>query len=242
MNDIFEKYIKNELTESQRKEFLQNLNQDKNLDQDFQKFMIARHALIQHEENDLRNVINLAKETPVITLRKIITIAASIIVFLGITFVIFNLSTPSANEELFQAYFEPGTYYGNYTRSNLDPSGNLDKGVAFYLDGQLDQAETYLKEVKQISDERQLRQRASLYLGLIALQKDQNEKALEILKQLSVINQVYDDITMDWILALAYLKNDMPAKASLLLKNICEEAANKYAYKSCELLQELNGA
>jgi len=88
MIDLFEKYMTDELAAEERAELINQLTNDQSIQKEFTAYLLARQAVVESEEYRLRQSIQAAEQAQkkVVTLRRYIAIAASVILVLGASY------------------------------------------------------------------------------------------------------------------------------------------------------------
>lgn len=158
-----------------------------------------------------------------------LAIAASFvgIVFISIFSIYYYSNTGSSN--LYAEYFQP---YPNevapLVRGQVENSPVSEAFNAYEL-------ENYELSAKLF--ENMVEDYALLYAGISNLELNQNQKAINQLKTLSLQNGKYQEPS-EWYLALAHLKNKENKRAEEILKSIVENH-QQFSEQASELLERL---
>jgi tetratricopeptide (TPR) repeat protein len=244
--DLIDAYLKGELTSSQRFEFDSKLKSDPEFQEEFQEIKNIHNSI---KESARENILSILKnqETSIqsrktiktnTTMKKYISIAASLLLVVAFGYLtFFNTTTEINNEKVFAEYYR--------TYNNLE-SGS-ERGAAIDLSSLKNQAyyaydmENFFEAEDALSELVKVEQSAAnfFYLGVSNIETGNNDEAVKNLN--TVINNYsqYDE-QAQWYLALTLLKEgaNNEALANLIDLSIRETSKKE---ESLKILKEQFG-
>lgn len=240
MNDLYDRYLSGLLNEIEQHQLEQQLASDERIRNDFQAYILARQALNMAGEEALRQRIRqVASSTRQRTWSRRWSIAASVLLLLGIGCLLFWVLSPSPAERLFTAYLDAQDVYSMKARAPLEATGRLDRAIGFYEENELEQALPLLEQVLEDAPPQEMVvARAVLYLGLIHLQMDRPTLALGYFREIRAADTPNEAQAARWFTALAYLATKQTTEAQARVQKICEEQGY-YTPQACKLEKEL---
>jgi hypothetical protein len=222
------KYFNHELESDEQKLFDQLLKEDEEFGNQVKFEKSVQEALKRNERAELKSFLNgieMPKETKIY---RWFAIAAS---FVGIvlisTFSIYYFPEKSSSN-LYATYFQP---YPNEV-APVVRGQNLNTPITDAF--QAYENENYKLSSKLFEDIPE--DYALLYGGISNLEIDQNQKAINQFKKLSLQKDKYQEIS-EWYLALAYLKNNETKNAKEVLNSIGQN--QQFYEQATELLRNL---
>ena len=169
-------------------------------------------------------------------LRIYISIAALLIILIGISWLVFYLTKPEKDfESLFAEYFKP--YPDVATMKNHTQDSGSDAfhiGLFYYNQRKYDSASIYFRMAgEQINNTP-----AKFYLAVSFLADTSSFQAIRILESLGSSENYFKDQAL-WYLALAYIKIQESEKANQVLNQIIEKKS-PYLGKAVELQKKID--
>lgn len=224
--ELIEKYLTNELSSSEKQAFDARLLEDESLTAEFQRRQTAHKALdFMIAANLKKQLSELEEEDKVVSITsrrtsrmRILSIAASLLVLIGVFYFLSSQGTTS-RPELAAHYYEQPDY--NTQRSSSDttaPEDELSKGIAALINGEYAQAITNLDSI-QNSDPFYIL--AQYYQGHALYLSKQFDKAEENFDRVSASGDVRRVNEAEWYSLLSCLAQDAPCTQKLdnLLNN-----------------------
>lgn len=240
--ELIEAYHQGRLSEEETAEFDKRRDEDKDFNRKVEDYMHIMNEIRSFGEQDFMKKLNSwekdiagEKEAKVIPLKRILSIAAAIIIILiPIGYLLMSDEVQRAPQELYTAYFEP---YEDVISERSEGSGLLEQGLNAYNQENYRQAITYLEGfVKENPEDNS----AKAYLGIAYLAVNESDKAEATLKDVSQdATGLFKEVS-EWYLALAYLNLNRPALTKDQLIDITSKPDHMYHSKAKELLQEID--
>lgn len=240
---LFEKYLNNDLSRSEKEEFEKRISDDPEFAEAFQiykEISISLEAKENREagEKKLRknleelsdeyfNINTRKKPAKIISLRRVLELAAaSIIIVLGTWFILNQTQSKPTYSE-----------YADYGALALTERGEDDSvkilAENLFNNEQYEEAVGILEKIHvQDPENNQIK----LYLAMALIETEQYERADTLLTEIRENESVYQYRAV-WYLALSYLKQGDIEATKAVLKEIPESAAEYN--KARELLDEL---
>lgn len=225
--ETINRYIDNELSAEELKDFGIALNNDPSLNEEIASLMRARTAIRLHGINNdvtaIRNERKNSNEAPVIKMspnKKIIRFtmaaaAALLVLFFGVR--LFNASETNAAKMFDEKYL---AYEDVSVRSGTDPE-KTDITIAYA-------AKDHRKVLDLFQTEKNIDRHDSLLAGVSALQLGNAIKSISILLPMSQVTKPNFKDDIQYYLSLAYLKQHNYANAVALMKSIHADKENTY--------------
>lgn len=228
---LFEKYLNNDLSDSEKTEFEKRISDDKEFAETFETYkeiysgLEAKENRAEGEEALRQNLQAISddffenrskgeKVTKVIPMKRWVQLAAaSVIIILGVTF-FFNRdhSTPSYAQ---YAKYEPLALAERGTEDSLKVLSER-----YFNDKQYESASNVLEELLQ---KEPANTQAKLYLGIAFTETDQFDQAEKLFKEIQTGGSIFAS-KATWYLALTYLKQDRTEACKSSLMEIPESA------------------
>ncbi len=227
--ELIIKYFSRQLDAEEQKIFDQLMLDDTDFKNQVNFEKSTQEAIKRNERADLKRFlqgVDIPKQNKTF---QWIAIAASFIgiVLISIFSIYYYSSTDSSN--LYAEYFQP---YPNEV-APLVRGENDDSPISEAFNAyELENYELSANLFENINEDYSL-----LYAGISNLELNQNQKAIDQLKTLSLQNGKYQDAA-EWYLALAYLKNNETEKAKELLNSIVQNH-QQFSEQASELLERL---
>lgn len=241
---LFEKYLNNDLSDSEKEAFDKRISDDPEFAETFETYkdinasLEAKEARAEGEEALQQSLKAISsrffehnskeeKAVKVVPLRRWVYVAAaSVVILLGVIFIVNrNPGEPTYAQ------------YAQYEALALVERGAEDSlklyAENYFNDRQYEKAANTLDKLLQREPENT---EVKLYLGIALTETDQFEEAETLLKEVISGGSVYQDKAA-WHLALAYLKQKKTEACKSALKEI-PEGAEKYD-QAQQLLEEL---
>ena len=154
--DLIEQYLNQEMSERERLDFENQIQEDKVLAAEFERRQTAHKMLDFMISENLKSQLKSleAQEAKVITLaprkRKMsmLAIAASVIILIGAFFVLMPSGGSLSNPQLAQEYYQSPSYTMRGGNAD-DVSANVSRGVDALKAGQVAEATSLLSQVNQ---------------------------------------------------------------------------------------------
>jgi hypothetical protein len=172
-------------------------------------------------------------------LYRVIAIAASLALLIGLFFYLRDINTPKY-EQLADAYIKELPIMSDQLVARKDDTNVEEirlKANEAYIEKEFEKAVGYFN---QLQDQGDINTYDQFYLGLSYLRKE----AAEPQRTIALLTQVQSAIPafqqeINWVLSLAYLKNEQEQEAVKLLQSIVAQQA--YMHKSAkQLLEAIN--
>ena len=237
MYEQIERYVENELSESDRQAFETACLSDNSLMQELAFYLSSRQAVISVQEDQLKQtwIDTYSNNRP--SGRKIPfypLLAAAIFIILLLTYFGYHAVQPRDMASLYISYHE----VSEVSVVRGPDSAVFQEADSLYNEKLYQKAiPVYLKVLElPISDTAQ--NRARYYLGHSYLNTDQPRAAIEAFEQIDTTYQYTKDA--QWYIALAYIKLKRPQQASGQLDKLLEDpGSNYYSKKANALKREL---
>lgn len=173
------------------------------------------------------------KKAKVIPLRKILSIAAILVLLMvPIGYLLLHDAFKADHQQLFTAYFEP---YDDVISERSEQASLLDKGFSAY------NQENYMAAVAYFEgyiDKNPADQGIKTYLGISYLAAGESGKAEGILKEISQnATGIFKEVS-DWYLVLAFLKSDKKENMHSQLLLISSQENHMFKKQADELIEE----
>jgi tetratricopeptide (TPR) repeat protein len=244
--DYIEKYLANDLSDSERAAFEAQMKTDSVLAEEVALHRDVLIGLEAHFNNKLKHSLQdielelrqeeKQKPAPVFRLnsRMIMAIAASFVVLLVAAYLLFNAVAPS-NQELFATYYQP---YPNIVspiqRSEMPVAVN--QGMLYYENGQFEVA---IDEFSQQLAKDPANTTLLFYRGVSQLSLENPRAALTDLQQVVQLQDARFTHPAQWYISLAQLKLGNTAEASATLRQVAQSDSG-YSQKAQQLLDDLD--
>lgn len=239
---MIEKYLSGELSAEEKKEFRSRLLNDPAFNQEFQELKEIRLQVRQNARKDVKilfDEIETSIESEETTkdqtvMKKVISIAASIILIAAISYVGLSDFSSATNQELFDKHFKAYNSLSGQVRGAMDNELSLeDRAFGAYDAGDYIASEEFLSELALKSPSAM----NYFYLGVSQLEIGKTEEAVKSLN--TVINNfsAFQE-QAKWYLALTLLKEDneeatLGSLANMIVNN------SEYEEKARALLEEM---
>ncbi|WP_109301763.1 lipopolysaccharide assembly protein LapB [Aquimarina sp. AU474] len=206
--EIFEKieaYLNNTLSQEERSVFEKEMEQDSELRTEVDKHKVLHDVLSDTDTLAFKEkLVKISEEIKAEGTRsgswfsQHWKMAATIAVILGIGSILwFNANRTNENQKLYAAYYEP---FPIEDTTRGESTNDLGDALLHYAKGEYDRVITTLEELVHIPDQEQL----SLYLGNSYMNTGEEQKAIDIFKNIDNNSKYYENA--QWYLALTYLK------------------------------------
>jgi tetratricopeptide (TPR) repeat protein len=236
--DDIEKYLMDEMTNSEREAFEKKIKEDRMLKEKVDHFRSLLKgiesgfnrelkSLLQEEEMRLRNSNNREKNKTR-TLYYAVGLAASIALIIVMVFITKN--QPPDNEALFLSYYQP---YPNVESPVARSDSKKGDAYALYENGNYPEA---LELFDKLVAENPSDPAPVFYLGICNLELNNTEMAIAFFKSIQTFDLNKYTRPASWYLALSYFKTDDIQNAVTILENLAD-GDDTYAKKSQELLK-----
>ena len=247
--DKIDKYLKKQLSEQERRDFEQQMENDPDLAKEVALQQDVMEGIDAYFSKGLkRNLQELEKEirhnqTEVVRKKRrwfswVTAIAASVLmVLLAGYFILF--SKPD-NQELFQAYYQP---YPNIVAPAERSENGADEDTQpfrLYESGNYSAAIPAFEIALETAEEQE-KPALHFYYGLSLLHLGKTAPAIEHLQLVSKQEDSPFALPAQWYQALAFLKNNDPVRAKAILEEL-RNSDTIYQKKSMELLEELGAS
>ena len=226
--DLIEKYLMNEMSVREQKEFEESLRNNPDLMKEFLLRKDINDAIIEEDVLSLRNNLNEIVNTEPATTIKIKSsyvysaVAAVIILIVVIANIyIFPLGQMDKNE-VFQSYYSVYPAIMSF-RSPVDQTEIeriLYDAFNYYDEGKYEMASKYFKQVLEKDSTNYMSQ---FYVAVCEIEKNNLSEAEEYLNDLILKKSHIFREQSHWYLALVYLKQNEMISAENILKKIVKE-------------------
>ncbi|HEX6222868.1 MAG TPA: tetratricopeptide repeat protein [Chryseolinea sp.] len=239
--ELIEAYLKGQLTGSALQDFELRRTSDPSFASDVDDYLLimkevdaaGQISFINKVKGWEDEIASKEKKTKVIPLRRLLAVAATLLLIATAGGYIFFKSLPAGNADLFDQYFEP---YEDVISQRSADVGPFQKGMNFYNEGKYAEAIKHL-EVALEEDQADLSIRC--YLGICYLATNQTLKGKDIFESLANSDPgLYREIA-EWNLALAYLNLDEIPDLERQLNVILQQKDHMYFKQATDLSAEL---
>ncbi|NOQ24530.1 MAG: tetratricopeptide repeat protein [Bacteroidales bacterium] len=232
--DLIEKYLTNEMSVKEQREFEELLLNDPDLMREFVLRKEIDNAVIEDDILNLRDKLgDIINEKPIFSLKIkkpfiYTSVAAVVVLLIMITNINILPDKKKENTELFQSYYSPYPTIMCF-RSVVDKTEIeeiLYKAFSFYDEGKYEQASSSFSKVLNIDSSNYMSQ---FYLAICEIEKDNFKNANEYLNDLILkkdhvfLEQAY------WYLALTKLKQNNFQDAESILEKVVQENMTRKA-------------
>jgi tetratricopeptide (TPR) repeat protein len=226
--DLIEKYLTNEMSVKEQREFEELLINDPDLTKEFVLRKEIDNAVIEDDILNLRETLgDIINEKPTFSLKIkkpfiYTSVAAVVVLLIMITNINILPEKKQENTELFQSYYSPYPTIMCF-RSVADKTEIeeiLYKAFSFYDEGKYEQASNCFSKVLNIDSKNYMSQ---FYLAICEIEKNNLQNANEYLNDLILkkdhvfLEQAY------WYLALTQLKQNNFEDAESILEKVVQE-------------------
>ncbi len=226
--DLIERYLTNEMSVKEQREFEELLINDPDLMREFVLRKEVDNAVMEDDILNLRDILgDIVNEKPTFSLRHrkqmiYTSVAAVVILLIMITNINILPDKKQENTELFQSYYSPYPTI-MYFRSVVDKTEVeeiLYKAFSFYDEGKYELASNSFSKVLDIDNRNYMSQ---FYLAICEIEKNNLQNANEYLNDLILkkdhvfLEQAY------WYLALTKLKQNNFKDAENILEKVVQE-------------------
>jgi hypothetical protein len=234
---LIEKYLQNRLSPDEKRIFEELLEKDVDFKNEVTFQLNLKRVLQKEDEDSFRNLVSdLERKSSKPQSKRffiMLTVAASIIIFLGLTYFL-KISNKPTDNELFAAYFQP--YENVIYPIERGSDQQTEEVLAFYTyeEGDYEAAAVLFSQLYNSSKE-------SYYLFYEAnalLQSDRASEAIPLLLEHLQSKDVLKEKTK-WYLALAYLKEQDKRNAKKYLREVVKDGKYK-ARDAKKLLKKMN--
>lgn len=231
---LIDRYLRNDLSEKEQIDFEDRVANDPAFAEEVEKykdsnFAVGLLARIQKKEQvkRLHQQFRLDRHRS-----RVYPVAALILVLVAVGLTYWYAITNYTDHQLATHYYTP--YVVDPTTQGQREEQILDMALAAYNNQDYSRALDLLTSLPENINEYW---QVQLLIGNVWLMLDQPKKAIPIFDNISKESELYKE-SAKWYLALAYLKNEDPANAQLVLKQIQE---GEYNYSTAnQLLKKLN--
>lgn len=231
--ELIEKYIQNRLTPQEKRTLDNLIDTDPNFKNTLKVQIDLKKAITAADNDAFKELLSKIESTNTIKRRNYTKwlAAASIVLLVGLSYVLFINNKPS-NDELFSSYFEP---YRNVIQP-IERGGDLQDEITIaftaYEKGEYKKAFELFSKLHTSTNE-------SYYLFYQANALLKLEKAKEAIPLLLEHLKTKDTLTQKsrWYLALAYLKLNNKNEAKAVLKKVITDG-NYKKKEASELLKK----
>jgi tetratricopeptide (TPR) repeat protein len=237
--DLIEAYLRGTLDGQALAAFQKRRQDDPEFDREVSDYsQIINQIQTTHEHNFMNKLkrwdseIENRQEAKVVPLRRIFSIAASVLLLALVGVYLFRNSQPDRTQ-LFQDYFQP---YENVISERSGKDDNQQRGMELYDQKKYNEAIIQLKlAVSEDSDNPSLK----CYLGIAYLAGGHTQEAKTIFESM-----IHDDHPLfrevaEWNLALTYLKLENDTLLKKTLEGIVHQNEHQYREQAADLLRQL---
>ena len=227
--DLIEKYLMNDMSVGEQKEFERLLSTDADLKKEFLFRKEINEAILEDDIMNLRNNLEEITEEDnkhnlylfIQNRRKLLTIAATIIILISVS-VTLLFPFRKSPEQLFLSYYKTYPAFANIRSSenNNESEINLEKAFSFYENNDYIQASDYFVKVLNKDSNNAM---AQFYLSVCELE---NKNLIDSEEYLINLILKKDHIFWEqahWYLAMVYLKQSKTENAKSIFEDIIEE-------------------
>lgn len=236
--ELIEAYFKGALIGPALEEFERRLSSDKRFADEVQDYMLimkevqiaGRRSFSDKMKAWESEIESKTTKTNVIPIRRLFSIAATLLIIASAGAYIIFKSIPSDNVELFNQYFEP---YEDVITNRSAGQLSVQTAMNYYNEGKFAEAIKYLEEaMKDNRDNLSIQ----CYLGIAYLADNQTQMAKEVLESVADSEPgLYNEIA-DWYLALVYLRQNDVSRLENQLTEIIRQKDHMYIKQAKSLL------
>lgn len=232
--DLIRKYFNGELSDSERVEVELRQLEDTEFALLMTDFQSTRDGIRLARKQELKERLREIESTRKSKRRKLIAIAASIAIVLGVGGVlVWNQGKVSSNE-LYAEYYEPyPNVYAPITRDG-DPTSDLEKAFALYEQGEYSKALKGFNQELEVNDD----QDVLFYKAIALIQLEKTKEAEGILASIQLEKSSYSPQIL-WYESLLFIKNEQYEKAKSKLKELDGMNSGYKTQKVRDLIDEL---
>lgn len=235
--EIIEKYIWNDLSVQERKDFEEELQTNSSLrkEVDFHESIISGSEALGRDE--LRKELEIISREESVPPKKdhqmkYLLIGLIAILFIAVYFITSNSVNTKDKEQLYALYFQPNKMENSTRSSNQDQYSSIKNNF---------NDQNYSKVLKEAAslDLSKLPSDILIAIGYSNIDQENYENAsncLTIISQRGDFNFLDES---DWLHALILLKQNENSKAISILQNISKDSNHDYQIKAQKLLKEL---
>ena len=234
--ELIERYLAGDLPPEEKAAFEERLLKEKALAEELEKQRLTHMAtdiyaqLLTKEKIKTisQQVVNSKKRT-----RRLLSLAAAIAILIIAGGGYFFGSNNYSNQALAQKYFD--VYPDRITTMGAITDVSIEQGMKAYNEKKFDDALDIFSSLPDTIEQYEL---IELYIGITRLGTDQVSAAINTLEQITNSGNQYAEAAQ-WYLALAYLENENPEAAIILLNKIVQDESFQSSNAE-RLLKNLN--
>ncbi|MBU8891263.1 MAG: hypothetical protein KOO66_00680 [Bacteroidales bacterium] len=227
--DLIEKYLMNDMSVGEQKEFERLLSTDTDLKKEFLLRKEINDAILEDDIIDLRNSLEEITEKDkkhnlylfTQNRRKFLSIAATIIILISIS-ASFLFPFRKSSNQLFLSYYNayPALTNIRSSENSNESEINLKKAFSFYENSDYIQASDYFFKVLNMDSNNSM---AQFYLSVCEFENNNLIVSEEYLMDLILKKDHIFWEQAHWYLAMVYLKQDKTENAKSVLVDITKE-------------------
>lgn len=242
---LVQKYIGDELSETKRKDFEQELESNIDLQAELKLYQNVESAVKDNRLELFKIKLNSIHEEilgnqhiyRLFGSKAINLLAASIVVLLTLgSIILFTFYNSNSTIDVFNEYYQP--YEMSMTSRNVDSNVDTDLITAtnYYTNLDFKNAKLILDDLKSMEGDNS---QVLIMLGVSNMELNQLEDAKDNFIAIISANNPFYSQQAEWYLTLTYLKLDDKSNALLHLKSIVSDTGF-YKEKAIELIKELD--
>lgn len=237
INNLINSFHAGEIPEE---DFQKLLETDPELQQEFELYqkdltVIQASAKAQLKNKAAMDLEEFERQRPTIfPLKRVLLLAAAVVLLIVSFFLYQKYGQVKTAPELYAAYFEllpPAN-----ERSGSEPSDVWQAAMKTYANGDYNKTIELLAPALHNADF-QHAESGKLYLGLSYMMVNENQKAIDVLNDISAESSYLQDAV--WYKALAYLKMNQVVEAKAALQKIAEEPRHFKQAEALKLMEEI---
>lgn len=233
--DEIDNFLEGKLQGEELEKFTEKLNHNKEFAELVSSYVETKHGVMYANRLSIKKKLELLdQDQPKDKASfRIWKIAASVAVLMILSFTAWYIYTPSNQEQIFIANYQPLSQIEIPTsRTETEDDDFLKKAFIAYQTKDFEGAETYLNKV---SRERTYNSYADFIKGLVQMETKNYKSAIDLFnKSLQVKVPISKDVR--WYLGLCYIKLNQTKKARIELERLSN---SNYALRVSNILKKL---
>ena len=233
-----ESYLEGPTSSTEKLQFEKDLQEDPDLQHEYQAYLATRIAIDDLALDQIRSTVaQIAQQAPEAKTfrlsRRVIALAASFLILILLTAVLYERQQYS-DQQLFAQQYEVPNW--SPIRGSSIAATTYDQAIANMQKGDMQSA---MDQFARITPEENIYVTAQYALAHLQLQTGKAENAIETFSKIAARNDKRYQETVEWFLALSYLKAELPTKAKQQLEVLLQNEQQPYYQDALRLQKQL---
>gem|GEM_PF-6879910 len=231
-------YLEGTTSSTEKLQFEKDLQQDPNLQQEYQAYLATRAAIDDLALDQVRSTVaQIAQQAPEAKTfrlsRRVIAMAASFLMLIVLMALLYGRQQYS-DKQLFAQQYEAPNW--SPIRGSSTAANTYDQAIANMQAGKRQNA---MDQLASIPPEEEVYVTAQYALAHVQLQADKAEIAIETFSRIVDRNDKRYQEAAGWFLILSYLKTGLPTEANRQLELMLQNQQHPYYQDALRLQRQL---